>query len=557
MDMSPYRDLFLSEARSHISAFSELIVRLEDSSCNPAVIDELFRHAHSLKGMAATMGYEQVVAIAHLMEDQLGRIRSGESVLLPSLADLMLEGSDALGRLVSLIESGGDAGENTDELIERLGAFDPAAGTQEHFQGYQMHEGGDSSRETFAPAPHHFRQTDSFKSIRIKTETLDHLVNITGELITNRYRLAEAVRMASAAECLEPLNQLTALLRNLRDEVFKARMLPFAFIADRFPRLVRDLARKQGKEIQFHLEGNEIELDRGILEEIAEPIIHILRNAVDHGLESAEERVLAGKPRGGTITLSVSRDNDHVEIIIADDGRGMDPERLKLKGVDKGLLSPEQAAQMTQQEAYQLICTPGFSTAATVTDISGRGVGMDAVREAVYSLAGILIIQSQSGQGSRFVMRLPITVSIIHALMIRCGPFEIAFPLNVVARTVELKRAEILEEAGRSTFILDNLPIPLRSLRQALQLPEESRTEDPLPTVVCDVGGTLVAFSGDCISGQQEIFVRPLRSPLSHLRGVSGATITGDGRVLFIADASVLAEAGRQVVAASSRAHVH
>ena len=543
MDMSPYRELFVSEAGSHLSAFSKLIVRLEDSSGDPAVIDELFRHVHSLKGMAATMGYEQIVKLSHLMEDLMGRVRSGEFVLQPHLADLLLEGSDALTRQVSLIESGSDALEDTSGIVERLAAFDP--GAEPDSRAGQLHDYRGTPRESTASAAHHFRQTDSFKSIRIKTETLDHLVNITGELITNRYRLAEAVRSADASECREPLNQLTTLLRNLRDEIFKARMLPFAFIAERFPRLVRDLARKQEKEVRFLLEGKEIELDRGILEEITEPTVHILRNAVDHGLESADERVLAGKPRGGTITLTVCRDKDHVEITIADDGRGMDPERLKLKGVDKGLISTGQAAQMTPQEAFQLICIPGFSTAETVTDISGRGVGMDAVREAVHALGGILTIQSQKGQGSRFVMRLPITVSIIHAMMMQCGRFEIAFPLAVVTRTVELKRSEIMEESGRTTAVLDNHPLPVRSLRQALQLPEAPGAEDALlPAIVCDVGGTLVAFCGDRISGQQEIFVRPLRSPLSYLRGISGATITGDGRVLFVADASVLAGIG-------------
>jgi two-component system chemotaxis sensor kinase CheA len=317
-------------------------------------------------------------------------------------------------------------------------------------------------------------------------------------------------------------------------------MLPFAFIAERFPRLVRDLARKQGKEIHFQLEGKEIELDRGILEEITEPIVHILRNAVDHGLESADDRVMAGKPFGGTITLTVSRDKDHVEIVIADDGRGMDPALLKQKAIEKGLVSAAQAAEMTSQEAYQLICAAGFSTAVTVTDVSGRGVGMDAVQEAVHALSGVLTIESQSGQGSRFVMRLPITVSIIHALIVRAGAIEIAFPLNVVMRTVDLKSSEISNESGRSTVILDDKTLPVRSLRAALCMPPDTAA-DLLPTVVCDIGGKQVAFTVDSISGQQEIFVRPLRSPLSHLRGVSGATVRGDGRVMFLADARALA----------------
>lgn len=541
MDMSPYRDLFVSESRNHLSAFGELIVRLEDSPGDGAAIDELFRHAHSLKGMAATMGYEQIVAIAHCMEDQLSKVRSGEFLLLPALADLLLEGSDVLARLTSGIESGNDTGEDTTSLVERLAAFDPADGAHLPHAVNPPEAPGETSPETPPPSPHQFRHTDSFKSIRIKTETLDHLVNITGELITNRYRLAEALRHADTGESRASLHQLSSLLRNLRDEVFKARMLPFAIIAERFPRLVRDLARKQGKEIHFQLAGKEIELDRGILEEIAEPIVHILRNAVDHGMEIADERVAAGKSYSGTITLTVRRDKDHVEIVIADDGRGMDPERLKLKGIEKGLISPEQAAAMTSHEAYQLICTPGFSTADTITDISGRGVGMDAVRETVNTLAGVLTIQSQAGSGSRFVMRLPITVSIIPALIVQSGPIEMAFPLNVISRTLELIVPGVPDDSGQSTVMVGDTTLLIKSLRRALNLPTEPRFEGLLqPVIVCDIG-TPLAFSVDRIVSQQEVFVRPLRSPLSYLKGVSGATITGDGRVMFVADAGALA----------------
>ncbi|MBW4055725.1 MAG: chemotaxis protein CheA [Proteobacteria bacterium] len=543
MDMFPYRDLFVSEARGHLSAFSELIVHLEESSGDTAAIDELFRHAHSLKGMAATMGYEQIVGVAHLMEDQLSRVRSGELQLLPALADLLLEGGDTLTLLVSQVESGSDLFEDTTGLIERLTAYDPTAETPPPVNTNPSCESAATFQGSAVSAPHQFRQTDSFKSIRIKTETLDHLVNITGELITNRYLLDESIRLADAVECWEPLKQLTALLRNLRDQVFKARMLPFAVIAERFPRLVRDLARKQGKVVDFQIEGKEIELDRGILEEIAEPIVHILRNAVDHGLETADERVMAGKPHGGTIKLTVRRDKDHVDIIISDDGRGMDPDHLKLKAVQKGIISPERAAQMTAQEACQLVCKPGFSTSATVTDVSGRGVGMDAVHEAVHMLAGALTIQSQCGQGSHFIMRLPITVSIIHALIVQCGQFEMAFPLTVVMRTLELKHSEIIEEHGGGlTIRVDGSTLPLRSLRRILYLPQAPETEGALlPVIVCDVSGTLIAFEVDRIFGQQEIFVRPLKSPLSYLRGVSGATIAGDGRVLYVVDASALA----------------
>ncbi|MDD2367460.1 MAG: chemotaxis protein CheA [Desulfuromonadaceae bacterium] len=541
MDMSLYRDLFVSEAKSHLSAFDELIIHLEEAAGDKEDINELFRHAHSLKGMAATMGYEQIVAIAHLMEDHLGLIRSGEAELLPELTDLLLEGGDLLTTLVTSIESGSEASLDCTPLIAKLTAYTHTDNPDANTTSRKEEEAADLHPDR-TTSIHQFRQSDSLNSIRIKTETLDHLVNITGELITNRYRLAESIQLAGATNiCNEPLHQLTTLVRSLRDEIFKARMLPFSVIAERFPRLVRDLARKQIKEVHFQIEGKEIELDRGILEEIAEPIVHILRNAVDHGLESADERVMTGKPFGGTLTLTVIRDKDYIEIIISDDGRGMDPVKLKTKGVEKGLITTEQAALMSDQDSFQLVCAPGFSTAETVTDISGRGVGMDAVREVVHGLSGILTIQSEQGKGSSFIMRLPMTVSIIHVMITRSGKFEIAFPLTVVNRTIEKRKSEITDESGRLFTMLEGEQIPVRSMRQALHLPETELTDDILqPMLLCNVHGTLVAFTVDSVSGQQEIFIKPLRSPLSQLRGISGATVTGDGRVLFVADVSEL-----------------
>lgn len=540
MDMSQYRDLFVSEARDHLSAFGELIVRLEDVSGDQAAINELFRHAHSLKGMAATMGYDPIARLAHIMEDQLSRVRNGEIHFVPSLADLLLEGADALAGMVSQVESDTAAITAASSLIDRLSKFDPAA--ENTPAPAPSPEPEAAPEEQAAADSHRFRQSDSLKSIRIKTETLDQLVNITGELITNRHRLAECARQNSRSDLDEPLHQLAALLRELRDVVFKARMVPFAFIAERFPRLVRDLARKQGKEVAFHIEGKNIELDRGVLEEIAEPLVHILRNAVDHGMDSPDERVAAGKPYNGEISLVVVRDKDHVNIAVSDDGRGMDPERLKAKAMEKGLVTAEQAGSMTDEEALMLVCSPGFSTAETVSDISGRGVGMDAVRSAVHSLGGVLSIHSQVGTGSRIVLRLPITVSIIQVLMVRCGMLEVAFPVNAVNRTMELMREDVVDDAGQKVIFLDDVPVPVRSLNRLLGQPvAPGGAAGIVPAVICEVGGRLVAFITDRLLGQQEIFVRPLASPLSFLRGISGATVTGDGRVIFVIDAASLA----------------
>lgn len=538
MDMSQYRDLFVSEARGHLDAFNELTLHLEDAAGDRDAIDELFRHAHSLKGMAATMGYDSIASLAHILEDQLSRVRCGEIPFLPELADLLLESADSLSKMISLVEADSEQTCDVSALLERL-------------VGYHTDAAKDELTEKPIPVDtvqpitpsHNIRQSDSFKTIRIKTETLDQLVNITGELITNRYRLADCARRSGLSDFDSPIHQLTALLRTLRDEVFKARMLPFAFIAEKFPRLVRDLSRKQGKELAFHIEGRDIELDRGILEEIAEPLVHILRNAVDHGMETPDERVASGKPYNGDIRLTVTRDKDHVDIVIEDNGRGMDPERLKAKAVEKGVISREQADAMTRQESFMLVCAPGFSTAETVSDVSGRGVGMDAVRTALHSMGGALSIQSEIGQGSRFVMKVPITVSIINALMVKSGNLDIAFPVNSVKRTLDLKLEEIIEESGQPVILVDGSYMPAINLNDLLGYPPPDSGSTLIPALLCEGGNSPVLFLADRLYGQQEIFVRPLRRPLSQLMGINGATITGDGQVIFVADPATLAHA--------------
>jgi len=535
MDMSPYRDLFLSEARKHLGAFSELIVQLEEDAADRAAIDELFRHAHSLKGMAATMQYTAVATLAHRMEDLLGRVRNNEFPFSAPIADLMLAAADMLSALVGCIETGTDEEPDPAGLIERLTTYSP--------DECREPEKSESPAATeVEPRKHNFRQSDSFRSVRVRTETLDRLVNIAGELITTRHRLADGARKKGCPELSEPLGQLSGLLRELRDEIFKARMLPFSFAAERFPRLVRDLARAQGKEISLQIEGREIELDRGILEEITEALVHILRNAVDHGMEPPDERIAAGKPAGGSIVISVVRDKDFVEISVLDDGRGMDPARLAQKAVEKGLLTPTQAYNISRQAALMLVCEPGFSTAPAVTEVSGRGVGMDAVRHSVHVLGGILAIDSDPGKGSRFVLRLPITVSIIHALMVECGRLHLAFPVNVVSRTLELKRSDIYDEDGRKVFALNGWSVPLKSLNRLLRQEIPRRPAGGLvPAVVSEAGGTTVGLITDRFLGQQEIFVKPLGPPLSRMKCLSGGTITGDGRIVFVMDAGYFA----------------
>lgn len=537
MDMSQYRDLFVSEARGHLSAFAELIVRLEENSADREAIDELFRHAHSLKGMASTMQFDAVTGLAHRMEDLLSRVRSDEFAFVPDLADLLLEGSDMLADMVSVIENGEGVQPDPAALMESLGAFTPGQSADDD-KSNTIRDSDRAPADLPGSQPQ-FRKSDTFKSVRVKTETLDRLVGITGELITTRYRLTDQARRHAGTALDEPLHQLSSLLRELRDEVFQARMLPFVVAAERFPRLVRDLARKQGKEISFQITGKEIELDRGILEEITEPLVHILRNAVDHGMETPDDRVAAGKPHGGSITISVKRDKDHVDIVVADDGRGMDPARLREKAIEKGVITPGQAALLSPQATLMLVCAPGFSTADQVSDVSGRGVGMDAVRTAVHALGGALAIESDIGRGSRFILRLPLSVSIIHALLVNSSNMTIAFPVSAVSRTIELRRSDIHGEGDRMSCSYEGRTILLKSLNLLLGQTVAPLEDNVLvPAVVTEFGEVTVGLMTDRLLGQQEIFVKPLGAPLANMKILSGGAITGDGRIVFVVDAS-------------------
>lgn len=545
MDMSQYRDLFVSESQGHIRAFNDLIVQLENSEANKGVIDELFRHAHSLKGMAATMQFNPVAQLAHAMEDLLSKVRSNELTLTPSIVDLLLEGSDALNGLVSIIESGNGNLPDSTALTSRLTGYtsgDPITkGTT--LSSNDLIEAGPSpcEQDQVTTGKHQFRQSDSFKSVRVKTAILDRLVNITGELITTQHRLSDRANIYPEAQLSEPLGVLSGLLRELRDEVFQARMIPFAFIAERFPRLIRDLARKQGKEIRFHIDGKNIELDRGILEEIAEPLVHLLRNAVDHGLEPPDERIASGKSPDGEINITVTRDKDHIHIVISDNGRGMNRVNLVNRAIQKGVISSAQAETMSQEETLMLVCAPGFSTAEAVSDISGRGVGMDVVRSSLHNLGGSLSIKTEIGRGSSFILNLPISVSIINALLVECGSLTVAFPVGAIDRVLELRQSDIKIEEGQKFCSLNAVLLPLKSLNLLLGQTASYSSAFSVPAIATDISGALTGLITDRILGQREIFVKPLGRPLSRMPAITGGAILGDGRIVFVLDASVFA----------------
>jgi two-component system chemotaxis sensor kinase CheA len=551
MDMSQYKDLFVSEAMEHLNGMGEAIVAVEGDPGDREKINTLFRIAHSLKGMGASMGYNDIADLSHTMEDLMHKVREGILAFDHGVADLLLEGTDLLIGMVHDVEADGTGAGDIANLKRRLTVYapEPAAETSPRAEKTPEKELPSSTREREPDeetaqeetSPPGLREVaDSQQTVRVRTGVLDNLINLTGELITNKNRMANIAREFGSPLLDTSVAELSRLLRELHDEVLKVRLMPFASMADRLPRVVRDLAKKSGKDVVFRITGKEIELDRGILEELSDPLLHILRNAVDHGLETREERLAAGKPPAGQITVEVAREKDLVLITLSDDGRGMDPARLVAAAIEKGLVKKEDGAKISGRQALQLICAPGFSTAQRVSDISGRGVGMDVVRSSVQSLGGSLSIESEQGKGSRFLLSLPLTISIIPILLVACSSLTVAFPVAKVLRTIDIKRDAVLTRGKRKVFRLGEEEVPLLSLHRLLGLPLAPIRGGSIPAVVVEIRGRKAGLVVDRFLGQQDVFAKPLGKPLNRMKGVSGGAILGDGQVVFILDPSNL-----------------
>jgi two-component system chemotaxis sensor kinase CheA len=542
MDMSQYRDLFVSEAREHIRTMNDLVEALSRGDEDGELVASLFRMAHSVKGMAASMGYQVIADLAHRMEDLMDGVRKGRLSFDPGAAALLLEGADLLEAMLDEVAQEGTVTADAGSLMGRLSAHTagmPVSGTEAQAQD-TVHS---ITTASAPPLPPGRERKDSRQTIRIRTELLDSLINITGELVTTKYRFLDVAQEMNSPRLEEVTADLSRLLHELQIQVSTARMLPFSTLADRFPRAVRDLARSRGKEVVFEVEGTELELDRGMLESLADPLIHLIRNAVDHGVEPSHIRQLAGKPPAGKLRLTAERGRDQFMVVLSDDGRGMDPAALIATAIERGILTPEDGWRMSAEQAFLLTCQPGFSTASEVTDVSGRGVGMDAARASIQALGGQFSIDSIPGKGTRMVIRLPLTIAIITVLLVEVGGVVCAVPVNTVVRTVEVNRNCLEERGGRTQLFFEEANIPVVSLHGLVG--RQATSAGPVPLVIAEVGTERIALAVDRFVGQQEIYVKPLGRPLSRLAWLSGGAILGDGRLVFILDmAGVALRAG-------------
>jgi len=609
MDMSKYREMFLSETREHLDNMNRLIVSLERNPKDLEGINSLFREAHSIKGMAASMGYRRMNSLAHHLEDFLDQFRAAGELPV-KVFDRLLAGADLLEQLLEDITAErperdvdpfiheaippledaplsteapeGVAEEPTGEIVNLVvtladQAIAPSArgilllkeclllghlvesrpALPELSRGGKLKTLGISLQtscsfaqiesalagmpdverielqETSSEGPVAQRRKDDLeRSVRIRTELLDKFINLTGELITNRTMLQNASRLKDWAGMNDGINQLIRLVADLHYQVLQVRMMPLKSITGRLPRLMRDLCQGLGKEIRLDISGEDIELDRSILEKLSDPLVHLLRNAADHGIE-----------RSGIVTLRAWREKDLVLIELTDDGRGLNPQLIRDKAIERGFLSRTLAEQLAEADLLMLICQPGFSTRDEVSETSGRGVGMDIVKSSVESIGGILELSLPKTGGTRALLKLPLSVAIIRVLLVQCDGQIMALPITRVQRTLELPREELKRSGRQMVIAFEDEVLPLLSLRKLLKLePQPERTS--VAIVVTEIHGRKVGLMVDQLVGQQEVFVKALDFPLNKIAGIAGATVLGTGQVVFVLDPLGFMDAG-------------
>lgn len=705
MDVSQYLEIFIDETKEHLQTLSDQLMILEQEPENMDTINEIFRAAHSLKGMAGTMGYKRMQRLTHDMENVFQEIRSGNMKVQPELIDVLFRGLDALeAYLAEILESGNEGTEENEEIINTLNSiaakatgkeppepmkaaqpqetasasteeapaeapaeakytsiqindyekntFDKAVQQKENIFGITVYlqetcilkaaraflvfkaleEHGEvikavpnvqdiedekfdfdfslvyftkDSAETIKKAienvsevkkaivgafmPEMEKSEESEKhdtskevkkdekpvnnagaaqqtvkkaenktaakkktkttkptvgrTVRVDIEKLDVLMNLVSELIIAKNGL---VSMSSSDDSKkdsgfnEQIEYLESVTTNLHESVMKVRMVPIESVVSRFPRMIRDLNKKLNKKMELHMTGEETELDRTVIDEIGDPLQHLLRNAADHGLESNEERLALGKEEVGQIYLDAYQDGNNVNIVVRDDGAGIDVEKVKQKAIEKGSITPEQAEIMTDKDVIDLLFKPSFSTAEKITDVSGRGVGLDVVKTKIEGLGGNIECKTVLGEGSSFIIRLPLTLAIIQALMVELGKEKYAIPLGSIQTIEDIPVSDVKHVQTKEVINLRGSVIPLIRLDQILDVETNEEEPESLTVVIVKKGDKQAGLVVDNLIGQQEIVIKSIGDYINCSKLIGGATILGDGEIALILEVNTL-----------------
>jgi len=535
-----YAALFLSESREHLTEIDDALLALErdgvwvDPTSTRVHLAAVFRGVHTIKGMAASMGYTAVALLAHALESRCEPLRRGDEALGGDVLALLFDGTDFLRDAVDAVPTGRLA--PTAEMqafVHRMAVAAPEA------VSVRDEEAATAPLVPPSPKVERTRMRDVPRTVRLDARRLDTLLDLVGELVITRERLLRAIEQAEHPDraVLRAASDSARLIATLQDEVLQARMLPVAQVFDRFPRLVRDISRDLGKDVHFTMEGREIELDRSLLDAIGDPILHLLRNALDHGVEDADTRRASGKAERSTLTLRAIRDRAAVIIQVQDDGRGIDREGVLHRAQALGLVEPEVTA-LPDSELWALIAHPGFSTATEVTEVSGRGVGMDVVNTRVRALGGQTELETRTGEGTVFTMRLPLTLAIMRALLVQVGGDTFAIPAAHVREVLEFHGAS--RRTGALTITVRDETVPLVALQQRFEddplAPMAANADGVRHVAIVEVAGRRTALLVDALLSQQDIVVKPMDAVRGARPWFSGATVLGDGSPALVVD---------------------
>jgi len=527
VDTGRYAKLFLSESREYLSEINTALLELERGGGDAAVA-RLFRAVHTMKGMGAAMGYTSVAELSHELETLLDKLRSGSLAVTPVIIDTLFAAVDALEQTVDLATGPTPQQLDVGAITARVRqAAEQAPQTFTAEFAIPKKEKSESTAPAQKPPRH----------IRIDSRRLDTLMNVAGELVIARDRIAQISERLGDEELVEATRHASQIVSSLQNEIMTSRMVPVWQIFERFPRVVRDTARALGKEVEFKIEGKEIELDRSMLDEMGEPVLHLLRNSLDHGIELPADRMKAGKPRVATLILTAERDRATVLIRVTDDGRGIDQNRVLPRAKALGIVEST-TTKLSEQELVAIISRPGFSTAEKVTDLSGRGVGFDIVANKVRTLGGSLEVHTDQGLGTSVSMRLPLTLAISRALLARVEKEIYAIPLTHVLETFALSQPMLLEVKGKEAVAIRDDVFPAIRLRERVGLPAGARTGGQV--VLVELAERRAALIVDEFVGQQEIVMKQFDGVNGSRTLFSGATILGDGAPALIIDASTL-----------------
>ena len=671
-----YMDMFLDESHEHLQSLNEGLLRLEENMEEIDAVNDIFRNAHTLKGMSATMGFAKIAELTHEMEDVLDLVRKSQLKLNEDIIDTLFKCLDSLEQMVDSVGNGEAedvvdvsdlvaklssiskgtpapaaatpaaaapvaAGGNTgmaemefddidldvmkkakeagmnlfhakitlmetcvlkaarsvmvmqalDEVGDVIKSVPPAEDLEQekfersfeiiiatsadaqavqnavdtvseiedvHVESVDPDKVGKGAapapaaaapaakpaapaakKEAAKPAAAAPKKQHQSQSVRVDIEKLDTLMNLMGELVINKVRLEQIGQTHRLTDLMETLEQMDRVTGDLQNIVMKVRMVPVSAVFNRFPRMVRDVSKELGKEINLTIEGEETELDRTVIDEIGDPIMHLLRNSLDHGVESPDVREAKGKSRTGEVGLIARHEGNNVVIMITDDGAGIDANKIRRKAVEKGMATQSEADSLDDADAVRLIFLPGFSTAEQITDISGRGVGMDVVRSKIEALSGHVDVETHIDEGSIFKIKLPLTLAIIQAMLVRVQEEMYAIPLTSIDSTINIEPSDIQTVQNKEVIVLRGEIIPIIRMEEALQVPHTKDSDEHF-VVVVHAGEAKAGIVVDNLIGQQEIVIKTLGNLFAGLKLFGGATVLGDGRVALILDVATM-----------------